>query len=362
MGAVAQTASLVGMTSLTFWIVIWAALPALCFERRRPPAEVAIAIVLALTLPAALAWGTWRLAHSDVGTVEGVSLRIVQPNIPQDEKWLEGSARTIFSTLIDLSSRKDAEGKRQFTHLIWPESAVPFYLEESDEARTIIATLVGEKGLLITGNLRREPVSGGEPRVFNSVLGFDGSGNLVLRYDKWRLVPGGEFLPLAWLLEPLGFRKVVTVPGSFEAGSGPHSLPVPGAPEAGFLICYEVVFPDRLVDGTQRPRWLVNVTNDGWFGHTSGPYQHLAQAQLRAIEQGLPIVRAANSGISAIIDPYGRVLQSLALGTQGIIDAPLPEAIAPPFYARLGDLLLVAEIIVAILLVAVLSLAIRGRD
>jgi apolipoprotein N-acyltransferase len=153
----------------------------------------------------------------------------------------------------------------------------------------------------------------------------------------------------------------VTVPGSFEAGSGPHSLPVPGAPEAGFLICYEVVFPDRLVDAGNRPRWLVNVTNDGWFGHTSGPYQHLAQAQLRAIEQGLPIVRAANSGVSAIIDPYGRVVQSLALGTQGIIDAPLPEAIAPPFYARLGDLLLVVEIIVAILLVAVLSLANRGR-
>jgi apolipoprotein N-acyltransferase len=161
----------------------------------------------------------------------------------------------------------------------------------------------------------------------------------VARYDKWRLVPGGEFLPFERLLEPLGFRKVVTVPGSFAAGPGPVSLAIPGAPDAGFGICYEAIFPDYFVDPMKRPGWLVNVTNDGWFGNSTGPYQHLAQARLRTIEQGLPMVRAANTGMSAVIDPYGRILSSLPLGAEGVVDMGLPQSLPPTFFADYGELI-----------------------
>jgi len=222
--------------------------------------------------------------------------------------------------------------------------------------------MLGDKGVLITGNLRRDHSAEGEPRVFNSIMGLDGAGNIILSYDKWRLVPGGEFLPLEWLLKPLGFRKVVTVPESFNAGHGPATLPVAGAPEAGFLICYEVIFPDGLIDPARRPGWMVNVTNDGWFGRTSGPYQHLAQVQLRAIEQGLPVIRAANSGISAVVDPYGRILSSLPLGERGVLDTTLPGALAPTLYSRVGDLVLVVLAGLAIVMVAGLLLGRRGLD
>jgi len=359
---VAQAASLIGMTSLTLLIVLWAAIPALLGKRNLPRGEVILAIFLVALLPAAWAWGAWRLAQAQEGMVDGVAIRIVQPNIPQGEKWLEGNAETIFGTLLALSSQGDAQAQKRFSHIIWPESAVPFYLEESAEARDIIGAMVGEKGVLITGGLRRDLSADGDPRVFNSIMGFDGAGNLILSYDKWRLVPGGEFLPLAWLLEPLGFRKVVTVPGSFTAGHGPATVPVAGAPLAGFLICYEVIFPDGLLDPAQRPGWIVNVTNDGWFGRTSGPYQHLAQVRLRAIEQGLPVIRSANSGISAVVDAHGRVLQSLPLGERGVLDSGLPLAIDPTPYGRWGDLILVVTIGIAIVLVVVLSLGGRRTD
>jgi len=362
MDGVAQTASLIGMTSLTLLVVSWASMPALLPERNLPRGEAVLAVILIASLPAAWGWGAWRLAHAQEQMVDGVSIRIVQPNIPQGEKWLEGNADTIFATLVELSAQADANADSSFSHIIWPESAVPFYLEESTEARDIIGAVLGETGVLITGGLRRDLSMEGEQRVFNSIMGFDGAGNLTLRYDKWRLVPGGEFLPLEWLLEPLGFRKVVTVPGSFNAGIGPATMPVAGAPDAGFLICYEVIFPDGLVDPQNRPGWIVNVTNDGWFGRTNGPYQHLAQVQLRAIEQGLPVVRSANSGISAVVDPYGRILQSLPLGTRGVLDAGLPKALPPTLYSNLGDIILVVAIGFAIVLVVALSWAARRED
>ena len=360
MDGLAQLASLIGMTSLTLLIVLWAALPALLFERDLPRREVVLAIILFALLPAAWGWGAWRLALAQQKTVDGVMIRIVQPNIPQGEKWLEGNAETIFGTLLELSTEGDAE--KRFSHIIWPESAVPFYLEESMEARDIIGAMLGERGILITGGLRRDRSAEGERRVFNSIMGFDGAGNLILSYDKWRLVPGGEFLPLEWLLKPMGFRKVVTVPESFNAGQGPKTAPVAGAPDAGFLICYEVIFPDGLIDPAHRPGWIVNVTNDGWFGRTSGPYQHLAQVQLRAIEQGLPVIRSANSGISAVVDPYGQVIQSLPLGERGDLDTALPVSLAPTPYSRAGDLILVVVAGLAIAMVVGLSLIRRRAD
>jgi apolipoprotein N-acyltransferase len=271
-------------------------------------------------------------------------LRIVQPDIPQDEKWREGNARAIFEEMLELSqqpSPQSPNGLADITHIIWPESALPFYVDESTEALAIIDAMLNPGKTLIMGAVRRDPTkrdAAGDTVAYNSVLVLDDGAKIAARYDKWRLVPGGEFLPFESVLAPMGFRKLVTVPGSFTAGPGPRTFSIPHAPPAGMLICYEAIFPDLIVDSINRPEWLINVTNDGWFGRSSGPHQHFAQARLRAIEQGLPIVRAANTGISAVIDSYGRVKTSLGLGERGVIDAPLPRSLPDAtLYARIGD-------------------------
>lgn len=341
MGAVAQTAALWGMPGLTLLILLWSAVWPFALDGQSPRLHRLAALMIIATLPLCWAWGSYRLQNGSVANVDGVTIRIVQPNISQNDKWRGENARAIFDQLLEMSARSGPDGKAM-THIIWPESAVPFLIDESERARAEVAQVLGGSKTLVTGALRREANiagDGGSNKVFNSILAFDGFANVVAQYDKWRLVPGGEFLPFEWLLEPLGFRKVVVVPGSFTAGSGPVSLAIPGAPPVGFSICYEAIFPDRFVDADKRPGWLVNVTNDGWFGNSTGPYQHLAQARLRVIEQGLPMVRAANTGISAVIDPYGRILSSLSLSQEGVLDSGLPQSLPPTFFANYGQLL-----------------------
>jgi apolipoprotein N-acyltransferase len=341
MGAVAQTASLWGMPGLTVLVLLWSAVWPFAFDRHSPRLHRLAALAIIATLPLCWAWGSYRLQHATAAEVEGVNIRIVQPNIPQSDKWRDENARAIFDQLLEMSARTPQDGK-PVTHIVWPESAVSFLIDESDSARAEVTLVLGGTKTLVTGSLRREvniTGNGEADKVFNSVLAFDGFGNVVGQYDKWRLVPGGEFLPFEWLLEPLGFRKLVTVPGSFAAGAGPVSLAIPGAPPVGFSICYEAIFPGYFIDPQKRPGWLVNVTNDGWFGNSTGPYQHLAQARLRAIEQGLPLVRAANTGISAVVDPYGRILSSLSLSQEGVLDSSLPQSLPPTVFANYGELI-----------------------
>ncbi|MBI2719994.1 MAG: apolipoprotein N-acyltransferase [Rhizobiales bacterium] len=342
MGPLAQTASLIGMTGLTLLIVLWAGLPLVLFETGAWRQRLAALGLLAL-MPLGLTFGMMRLAEPMGTDVAGVKLRLVQPNISQDEKWRADNARSIFDTLKTLSAEPGADGRPGIDSgavVIWPESAVPFLIDESPVAKEELSRLLAGKATLITGAIRRDANkkdSDGEPLVYNSMITFNGAAQVVARYDKWRLVPGGEFLPFAWLLEPLGFRKVVIVPGSFATGPGPVTITVPGAPDAAMLICYEAIFPHDLIEPGKRPGWIINVTNDGWFGRSAGPYQHLAQARLRTIEQGLPVVRVANTGISAVIDSRGKILQSLAVGRQGVIDSGLPPAGEPTIYSRFGD-------------------------
>jgi apolipoprotein N-acyltransferase len=361
MGGVAQIASLIGMPGLTLLVCLWSSLPALGGEGRLTRREIVASLIIFSLLPLAWVWGDLRLAQG-AQAIDTVRLRIVQPNIPQNSKWRAGNAAAIFDTLAGLSDRrtKDApDGISDFTHVIWPESAVPVYLAENQGALARIDDLLPEGTVLITGALRRDPSQvdrDGRPEVYNSILAFDGDANVIARYDKWRLVPGGEFLPFESLLAPLGFRKVVTVPGSFASGSGPVTLAIAGAPPAGMLVCYEAIFPDRLVDPAARPQWLINVTNDGWFGDSTGPYQHLAQARLRAIEQGIPLVRAANTGISAVIDAHGLVVKKLGLDQRGVLDTTLPAALPPTLYSRYGDLTLFG-----LLVILGLSLLVQSR-
>ena len=345
MGAVAQLAAVFGMPGLTVLIAMWAGLPLVLVVETSRAAKLAAIVLLAL-LPAGWGLGALRLAAADDAMVPGVHLRIVQPNISQQQKWREDNSRTIFDTLKQLSTAPTAaqpQGIAGVTHVIWPESAVPFFIDESPVAKAELKPLLGGRTVLITGSIRRDAKDA--DKVFNSVITFDGAAQVVARYDKWRLVPGGEFLPFEWLLEPLGFRKVVTVPGSFQAGPGPVTLSVPGLPDVAMLVCYEAIFPHDLIDASKRPGVIVNVTNDGWFGRSTGPYQHLAQTRLRAIEQGLPVVRAANTGISAVIDGYGRYLQQLPLMEAGVIDSGLPVALAPTVYATWGDSIFAALIV-----------------
>jgi apolipoprotein N-acyltransferase len=351
MGAVAQTACLWGMPGLTFLILLWAGAWPFLFER----SQRLIAILIMAALPLSWAWGILRL-QTEVADVAGVNIRIVQPNIPQEDKWRADNARAIFDQLLEMSARPSQNG-RPVSHIVWPESAVAFLIDESPPARGEVASMLGNSKVLVTGTLRREVNAGRDDKIFNSVLAFDGAGEVVASYDKWRLVPGGEFLPFEWLLQPLGFRKVVTVPGSFEAGPGPATYDIPNAPPVSFSICYEAIFPDRLVDAGVRPRWLVNVTNDGWFGNSTGPYQHLAQARLRAIEQGLPMVRSANTGISAVIDPLGRYVVRLPLGQDGVIDWPLPLDLDTTPFSKHG-----AMIILGMLLAGGILAFVTGRN
>ena len=271
--------------------------------------------------------GAIRLAVTPSVTVPGVKLRLVQPNIPQNEKYLPEFILRNWQRLLTLSARPGAP-----TVIVWPEAAPPFLLARSPRALDDIAALTAH-ATLMTGALRRERDADGHIRYFNSFYIFGHKGRLLATYDKFHLVPFGEYLPFEKTLETLGLAKITGIEGSFASGDGPHSENVPGAGAVGPLICYEILFPGEVV-GSRRPDWIVNVTDDSWFGPWAGPRQHLLVARVRAIEEGLPVVRDANTGISAIIDPLGRITAELGLGKIGFVDGALPAAIAPTPYSR----------------------------
>jgi len=325
---VLQSTALFGAYGLSLLSVLFGASLAELFAARR--AAILPAAMAALF---ALLWigGDIRVAATPTAYVPNVRLRIVQPDIPQREKYLAQYRMRNWRTLIGLSIAGKAP-----THLIWPEAAPPFLLARQPEALDDIALLTGRNTVLLTGAVRVE--SGDPVRFFNSFYVFGHGGQLLAATDKFHLVPFGEYLPLAWLFDALGISKLVDSPGDFTPGDGPRTVDVPGAPPAGPLICYEILFPGAVV-GARRPGWLVNITDDSWFGPPSsiGPYQHFQTARVRAIEEGLPVARAANTGISAVIDPLGRVIASLGPGEKAALDVQLPQALQSTLYARLGD-------------------------
>lgn len=334
--AVLQSTSVIGIYGLGLITVILAALPALLADSDAPPRRSALILLAGAVVWAGLAgWGTWRLQQPDPGTVAGVRMRIVQPNVAQAAKWLPEQREAIFRHLLDLSSTPSREPP---THIIWPESATPFFLLQSGAALALLSPLVPATGALITGVPRLGATSGtGDAPVFNSVAVIAGDGTVAGIYDKAHLVPFGEYLPFPEVFATLGFKKLTVDLGSFAAGPGPQTLTVPGAPPFSPLICYEAIFPGRVSDAANRPGWLLNVTNDAWFGDTGGPRQHLAQARVRAVEEGLPLLRAANTGISSVFDAYGRTRAVLPLGVAGIVDTALPRALPATPYTTARD-------------------------
>ncbi|MDF3073193.1 MAG: lnt [Alphaproteobacteria bacterium] len=304
----------------------------------------------ALVLLAVMAGGgALRLAQDRGGEQPGVQLRVVQPNIAQSEKWLNALANAHFGKTLGLSS---LPAETPPTIVIWPETAIAFPLERSPSAREAMTRVVPKDGYLLTGTMRMIEKPNGKRDIFNSLQALDQNGKVVTDYDKFHLVPLGEYIPLRnWLpLEDTVGR------GSFESGPGPRTLRLQGMPPVTVLICYEIIFPGAVVDAKDRPQWILNITNDAWFGVSSGPYQHLANARIRAIEEGLPLVRSANTGISAVIDAYGRTLSRLDLEKTGVIDTGLPLALPPTLYARFGDWMFL------LLLLAVTGLCLRRRQ
>jgi len=355
--ALMQWASIFGIYGLTALAVLIFSAPATIWSGHwsvdsRWPARFGLAVAAVLLLGGAYVFGAIRLANATAEEVAGVRLRVVQPNIPQKEKWKPGNRSMVFNRLLDISrSRIDAPGAglRGITHLIWPESSVPFLLADTKEALTEVANLLPQDTVLIIGAARGETdyADGGEireHRVYNSIFVMDDQARILDSYDKVRLVPFGEFLPFQATLESIGLEQLTRQRGGFAAGAGRRHMRPPGAPTFSPLICYEIIFPEDVRGEGDRPEWLLNLTNDAWFGDTTGPYQHLHQARVRAVEQGLPVVRAANSGVSAVIDPYGRVIERLPLNWGGALDSGLPVAIsATPFveWGRLVEALIV---------------------
>ncbi|HEY2228592.1 MAG TPA: apolipoprotein N-acyltransferase [Xanthobacteraceae bacterium] len=339
----AQGAALMGIWGLTFLAVVVYGSPAVLADGRADTARPWLVPAFCAVLLAGLAlYGTLRLQANPTSYVDGVRLRIMQPNLQQDEKFNYSQKQQVMDRYLALSDRASgprSTGIRDVTHLVWPESAFPFFLTRDAGALAQIAALLPPGTVLITGAVRAPE---GVPdaavtRAYNSVYVIDHDGSILSVYDKVHLVPFGEYLPFQEFLEELGLQQITKVRGGFIPGDRRRTLKVPRAPDLLPLICYEIIFPEA-VPRSDRPGWIVNLTNDGWFGASAGPYQHLQQARIRAIEQGLPLVRAANTGISAVLDPFGRTIDSLPLGTEGVLDARLPRATAITPYARTGDL------------------------
>lgn len=358
-----QSAALTGIYGLTLWgVIIFAAPLVLAADRAAATWRAWRAPITCAALPmlALFVFGFWQLARPPAPAAPDIRLRIVQPSVPQREKWLPQNQRAIFDQHLQMSRRNAAGedvGLAGITHVIWPEAAMPFLPLERPEATSAIAELIAPSGsYLIAGGLRRETLSisgppteqaaaGPQMNYFNSLLVFGPEQTSV--YDKIHLVPFGEYLPLKGLLEMTGLGGMARMRGGFTAGPTPRPLLDAGSlRQFSPLICYEAVFPGAIVQGEERPSLLLNVTNDGWFGNTTGPRQHLHQARVRAVEEGVPLVRAANNGISAMIDADGRVLQSLPMNAVGVIETQLPAIRPETPYARYGDGLFAVNLLI----------------
>ncbi|WP_319797272.1 apolipoprotein N-acyltransferase [Nitrobacter sp.] len=359
--ALAQTASLVGLWGLTFLSVAIFASPAVLIDGRDRSQRPWIVPIAALALLVAMGvYGAIRLSRHPTEFVDHVKLRIMQPNLEQDARFNYSAKAAVmrkYLTLSDRATGPHSAGVSGATILIWPESAFPFFLAREADAMAEIADLLPKGTILITGSVRAPDLPPGVriTRAYNSIYVIDDDGSILSVYDKLHLVPFGEFLPFQGLMEKLGFVQLTKVQGGFIPGTARRTIDLPNAPSVLPLICYEAIFPGDIESRGARPGWIVNLTNDGWFGISTGPYQHLQQARLRAIEEGLPLVRAANTGISVVTDPVGRIVARLDLGIEGVLDSRLPAAIPPPPYARAGD------VPAAIMVIFGLALAVRRR-
>lgn len=294
------------------------------------PRTAGAAALAAAAAAGAWLWGAARLEDPAPG-LTATQVRIVQPNAAQRDKWRREMMAVFWNRLRELSEPGPDEPRPDV--IVWPETAVPFFLDRDPDARRMIAEAAGG-AVVLTGARRTVPEDG---RWFNSLQAVAPDGEIAAVYDKHHLVPFGEYVPLWGAFKAIGLTGVVGDNGGFSSGPGPRTVRVDGVPAFAPQICYETIFPHEMPPVADRPEWIVQATNDAWFGESGGPVQHFEQARMRAIEQGLPVIRAANTGISAIIDPKGRVTVQLGLLRTGAVQGALPASLPPTLYARTGD-------------------------
>ena len=339
-----QFAAVVGVYGLGFVTVaaVCAFAPLAGAGRRK--ARAGMALAGGAVLAALVIGGAVRLAGAEVRDT-GTLIRIVQADVKQESKWSPETYRSIVDRYVALTGRP---GAARPDVIVWPEGALPASFNDvfapGSPDGPAIADAVQPGQTLLMGLARGEAGPDGRARYYNSLFSLADEGPAGLRvtavYDKYRLVPFGEFLPLGGLMSALGVRSLVHMPAAVSPGPRPSPIDLPNAPRVQPLICYESLYPGFTPGGVGRPAWIVNVSNDAWFGATSGPIQHLNLASYRAIETGLPVVRATPTGVSAMIDPWGRVIDGRRLdpGESGVIDALLPEPVGITPYGRFGDL------------------------
>lgn len=346
---VPMTAALAGGLGLSGLTVLLAGSLTLAASQRLRQAG---AVLVLAAMPVVIGYAT---TPSEGASWSDVRATVVQPNIPQGEKWRPELAERNLNAHIALSGRPGTAAMPRL--LFWPEAAVPYPIEADAALRRRLASLLGPRDLLLTGGTASKVKSDGTTSPTNSVFVLNSSGQILFRYDKAHLVPFGEYLPLQTILSRLGLGLFVQGSDGFAAGAGPETLALPGLPSVGPAICYEMVFPGQVADRTERPSFLFNPSNDGWFGR-AGPPQHLAHARMRSIEEGLPTVRSTTSGISAIIGPDGRVLEAVPDQRSGRIEGPLPRPYPPTLFERIGNWVTLVAVFI-ILLGAIWRL--RGR-
>jgi len=342
-----QSAALFGLYALNVIAVAIFAAPAAMApasgEKRR---NFVLPTLAVLAIAALGLFGVLRLSQATTAFVPDVAIRIVQPALEQLQKWDPENKDAVLSTYFRLSTPEGAPLTKG-TLLVWPESAFPFMLTQDAGVFAAIAELLPVGTALVTGAYREEYPPNGEREVYNTIYAIGEDGTILDAYDKVHLVPFGEYVPFGEVLSRLGIRQLV--PASFSPGPFRRPLTIPFVPPFLPLICYEIIFSGEILDQGPRPAFILNLTNDGWFGSTTGPYQHYHFARVRSVEEGLPLVRAANTGISAVIDPYGKSIAVIRLGEATMIEALLPASIALPFYAQWRGLVFLLSLAVCML-------------
>ncbi len=326
---VLQITSIGGIYFLSLLTSLAACLPAALTDNTQKARRVFAGSLVLFALIAL--GGEYRLQTTLLGTQPNVRVRLVQPNTPQSMKWVNREREKNFQTLIDLSA---TPSEKPVTHIFWPETASTYYLAEDALRRKQIASAIPAEAAVITGVIRRSIDEKGDTQFYNSMVAVDGLGRLVAGYDKAHLVPFGEYMPLR-KYNPL--RTLAASGADFSSGPGAQTIRIQGLPNFSPLICYEAIFPGAVTDPNDRPDFMANLTNDGWYGDTTGPYQHFAIVRVRAIEEGMPLIRVANTGISGVVDPLGRITARLGLEKQGIIDSDLSTALTPTLFERWGN-------------------------
>lgn len=329
-----QLASIIGTYGLSLLVLMQTSAISILLCERNKKNIINTASIIISTFVLIWGYGYIRLQPSELKNSETI-IRIVQPAIPQTMKWKKSELENNFKEYIKLSQQS---GFEKINFVIWGETATPFALDFEPEKLKEITQAVPPHGYLLTGLVRYQYTNHNFSPV-NSMFIIDSNGKILDFYDKSHLVPFGEYIPFRQYL-PSWIRPVTNAIANFVPGNGPKVIKIPQHPSVGGLICYEIIFPSQIVNSKNRPEWLVNLTNDGWYGTSQGPYQHLVATQLRAVEEGISIIRAANTGISAAISPYGEILKSIPLNQKGIIDINLPKPSSiQTIYGYLGNIL-----------------------